>query len=146
MLMIIVSRSSPCTFSSALMKNGSGRRGSRSGGGPRAAGRRAPRSSPPRSRPADFLAALLVEDQRRLEEGRRRQLVPVAGDDDLLGAEDGWDRVRRRELGGLVEDHEVEREGAGLEEGGHGERTHQEAGLERLEHGRDLGEKLAERL
>ena len=53
----------------------------------------------------------------RGEEARRRQLVGVAGDDDPVGPHDRADRVGRGDLGGLVEDDDVEaplrREAAG---------------------------------
>ncbi len=42
------------------------------------------------------------------EEVRRRELLRVPDDDQLVPAEDRPDRILRRELGGLVEDHEIE--------------------------------------
>ena len=61
-------------------------------------------SSDPSARPRTVLVAAVA-----LEEAGRRQLLLVAGDDELLPAIDGADGVVGADLRRLVEDDQVER-------------------------------------
>ena len=51
---------------------------------------------------------LVLTFDGRCEERRRRQLVPVAGHDDLFGAVQRGDSLFLQDLARLVEDHEIE--------------------------------------
>ena len=91
-----------------------------------------------------LLVGILLVEGVRLEEGRGRQLLGVADDDERLAAGDGGHRLTRRELGGLVEDDQVELTAFRLQVLRYGERAHQHAGAQARQQVRNPVEQVPE--
>ena len=79
------------------------------------------------------------------EETGRRQLSGIAGNDDLIGSENGSDGILRKNLRCLIKDDQVKMVILRIQKVRHGERRHHEAGFQRKEQPRNLMEQLSKR-